>query len=188
MSNHLEGRGSLYSAAGDRRLGGLRDIYSRFHPKPPDADPLFRSVDADAKFAKRESHDGTAIEQTETCRSVTRIVNLDAHELFSQLCISANLVKIGPRRGVFLSVLRKTTPRIWRQWLDEQTESSGAVEVGLIDLSNQGACERIIWVDSSKNVGIRVQVQEQKWQRSLPVLMHTDEDQAVSYSLQLEGK
>lgn len=126
---------------------------------------------------------------------VSQTINLDVNELFSQLCVSANLVKVGPRRGVFLScidILRKTTPRIWRNWLaenaDEKAESSSTSDLRPTELPDDLNGERIIWVDTNKNVGIRVRVQERGWRRHIPVLVRKDEDQAVSYSLFLEGK
>ena len=121
---------------------------------------------------------------------VTQIISLDAHELFSQLCVSANLVKIGPRRGVFLScidLLRKTTPRIWRTWLAEKAKISSTSDSALGELQNDRDRTHVIWVDSQRNVGIRVRVRERRWYQGRPVLMYHDEDEAVSYSLELEG-
>ena len=122
---------------------------------------------------------------------VKQIINLDAHELFSQLCVSANLVKIGPRRGVFLNcidLLHKTTPRIWRTWLADKAEKAKISDLALTELQNHRDCDHVIWVDSQRNVGIRVRVRERRWCHHRPVLMYHDEDEAVSYSLELEGK
>lgn len=183
LSDEVEGQGSIYKAADkDGRLGRLRGIYSRFRPTRPDADPPFRSrFSGDTSESRTYSADFVR-EPSDPVEMVSQTINLDAHELFSQICVSANLVKVGPRRGVFLScidVLRKTTPRIWRHWLAQQ--SSGATK------ADQCEDERVIWVDKSRNVGIRARVEERRWRRNLPVLMHKDEDQAVSYSLELEG-
>lgn len=48
--------------------------------------------------------------------------------------------------------------------------------------------DKMLWVDQNKVVGLRVRVEEKKGRRDLPVLVHKDEDQAISYSLELEGK
>lgn len=102
-----------------------------------------------------------------------------------------SLVQEGPRRGVFLScvdVLKKTTPRIWRQWLANNVENSAGPSLETTDLSDERHCKRIVWVDSACNVGIRVHVKERQWRRNLPILVHRDEQQAASYSIELEGK
>lgn len=114
---------------------------------------------------------------------ISRTISMDSHELFSQLCISIAIVQMGPRRGVFLScidVLKKTTARIWKQWLAENSRHSK-------DSTNCFEPERLIWADHNRQVGLRVQVKEHKWQRDGPILQHNDEDQAVSYHLELKG-
>ena len=196
LCDDIEGEGSVYwSAGGKGRLGELRGIYSRFRPTRPDADPPLRSHPAGGAPGSRTYTASPAHERLGMTDWVTQTINLDVNELFSQLCVSANLVKLGPRRGVFLScidVLRKTTPRIWRNWLaenaDEKAESPSTSDLRPAELSNDLDGERILWVDTNKNLGIRVQVQERRWRRHTPVLMCKDEDQAVSYSLVLEGK
>lgn len=192
LSDEIEGEGFIYPRPEQNgRLGRLRGIYSRFRPTPPDADPPFRSHPAGDIPGSWSSLESPTHKPPEVIELVTQSINIDAQELFSQLCVSANLVRIGPRRGVFLScidVLRKTTPRVWRHWLAERAESSKTSNLGLTDLSNDRDSERIVWVDNNKNVGIRVRVQERRWRSNMPVLVHKDDDQAVSYSLELEGK
>lgn len=48
--------------------------------------------------------------------------------------------------------------------------------------------DEMLWVDQKKIIGLRVRVEERKRRRDLPILVHKDEDQAISYSLELEGK
>ncbi len=48
--------------------------------------------------------------------------------------------------------------------------------------------ERMVWMDSGKNVGIRVLVKERRSGRDLPLLISRDEDVAVSYAIEFEGK
>lgn len=122
---------------------------------------------------------------------VTHNVTLESHELFTQLSITAALVQTGPRRGVFLScidVIEKRTPRVWREWLAERAgkETSQSPAGGHNDLDDQS--NSIVWADQGKTLGLKVRVKQKMWRRDAPILIHRDEDQVVSYSLELEGK
>ena len=196
LSDELEGEDSMHSSSfKNGRLGELRSIYSRFRPTRPDADPPYYSHPAGDVPGSRTYSEISAQPSTDINEPVTQTINLDAHELFSQLCVSANLVKLGPRRGVFLScidVLRKTTSRIWREWLAENAskddENPATSRLELTELAKNSDCKQIIWIDSNKHFGIRVRVRERKWRRNMPILMRKDEDQAISYSMELEGR
>ena len=103
------------------------------------------------------------------------------------------VVQTGPRRGFFLSVenLMDKTQRIFRKWLAERAEATETHKVGGPgDVPNKLGCEadEILWVDHNKIVGLRVRVEERKGRRELPLLLHNDDHQAISYSLELEGK
>ncbi|KAL8746147.1 MAG: hypothetical protein Q9190_001810 [Brigantiaea leucoxantha] len=116
------------------------------------------------------------VKEKESAKSVTQNLTLDTHELFTQLSVTAALVQIGPRRGVFLSfidVVEKKTTRIWREWLAERAKDD--------------QLDATVWADQRKTLGLKVRVNEKRWKREAPVLIHKDEDQAVSYSLELEG-
>jgi hypothetical protein len=67
------------------------------------------------------------------------VVHLDSHELFSQFCTIANLVTVGPRRGLFLSVVNveDKVMRVWRAWLDERAQASRAEDAARKDMSQQ---------------------------------------------------
>lgn len=110
---------------------------------------------------------------------MTRTVQLESCELFSQLCTSVALVEVGPRRGVFLScvdILKKKTIRIWRQWLLENSYDPTGKASGCV-----------IWADQNQNVGLKVRVREIEGKNHVPVLQPQDENQAMSYQLDLEG-
>ena len=55
---------------------------------------------------------------------VSHILNLDSHELFSQLCVVTNLVQLGPRRGVFYAnvTIADGVVRILRKWLAQRVD------------------------------------------------------------------
>ena len=178
LSDSVEGQYPIHDVAVTvGHLSKLSEIYSRFRPTRPDADPPLRSHPAGDIPGSRTFLQDSAYEPSDGAEVVKQMVNLDAHELFSQLCVSASLVKLGPRRGVFsicADVLKKTTPRIWRHWLADRSTDNA-------ELSDDRECERIIWVDNRKNIGIRTRVREHTWQRDLPVLMHSRSFPSMSF-------
>ena len=144
--------------------------------------------------------------EQETEGLVSHSVHLDSHELFSQLCVVTNLVKLGPRRGVFYSFVNVAdgVVRIFRDWLAkrageasgrgldpkrESLEGNGEKDVSGMDIciADVQAEARTLWVDRRRNVGIRVRIKEKNWKRDVPVLLHRDEDPAVTYSMEYEG-
>ena len=103
------------------------------------------------------------------------------------------VVQTGPRRGFFLSVenLIDKTQRIFRNWLAERAETTEEPKKGASDdVTNFLGCkaDEILWIDLNKIVGLRVRVEERKGRKDLPILLHKDEDQAISYTLELQGK
>ena len=206
LSNDKEGEGSAYTLGdGIGHLGRLGGLYSRFRPIRPEAEQrVFRShpagdvpgrPDSSTMFGNQPSR----VDEATLCHEalVSHSVNLDSHELFSQLCVVTNLVQLGPRRGVFFSFVNVAdgVVRIWREWLADRARKDGK-ELSEIDSSDQ--CGRVsddahleartLWVDSRKNVGVRVRIKEREWRRDAPILLHRNEDPAVSYAMEYEGK
>ena len=105
---------------------------------------------------------------------VVHTLNLDADELFGQFCAYASLVRLGPRRGVFLSnvhIVRsgQGVMRVWKQWLQDraielwQQEQEAAVQMDRPSTTlwpTIGADKNIMWTDYRKNVGLRVAVRD----------------------------
>lgn len=103
---------------------------------------------------------------------VTHVINLDADELFGQFCAYANLVRLGPRRGVFLSTIpivesKQGWMRVWRYWLvDRARELYNNAEKEEMLLSRRptlacpdvGGDSTVLWTDDKKNVGLRFSV------------------------------
>ena len=186
---------------GIRELGTL---YSRFLPRSKDAesDPrVVRPHPAGDVPGSRTSPTPYSSSRSAQTDIITRAVSMESHELFSQLCVSASLVQVGPRRGVFLScmdVLKKTTTRMFRDWLGGKTRTSNDPDPNISEPSTNGTANkpsssseqsrRLMWVDPENNVGLRVLAHERKWMRNAPILIHQDEDQAISYSLELVGR
>jgi hypothetical protein len=133
-------------------------------------------------------------------KKIEHTINLDSHELFSQFCAIANLVKVGPRRGVFLSVVNveEKVMRVWREWLDERAkeytqlknrETRGRQNEDEAVLGCIADDKAILWTDHRRNVGLRVIIKERKWQSrdTGPILVEADEEQPVSYSVEING-
>lgn len=113
---------------------------------------------------------------------VSQDIHLESHELFSQLCTRANLVKSSPQRGLFHSCVSvgEGILRVWRDWLAEQaklSETGDKLVVGKGD---------VLWADSKRTVGLRVKVQERE---ALPIgpPLRAGEERDVSYTLYYEG-
>ena len=124
---------------------------------------------------------------------ISHRVNLEADELFTQLRFLASLVEIGPRRGFFMSIqniVEKKTTRIFRTWLAERAKKRNDTETSYSEASlstSPDEDDSILWMDLNRVAGLKVWVQERGWRNNIPILVHRDEDQAVSYSLELQG-
>ena len=193
-------------------LGKLGNLYSRFRPIKPEAEHrVFRSHIP----GNIPRHPGTStvlsiqhdVPSSEFEALVSHVMNLDSHELFSQLCVVTNLVQLGPRRGVFYAFANVAdgVVRIWRDWLAQRAGKDRGIDgevphkfSGEVDNSKEqiwvpavveevdtGA--RTLWVDKHKNVGIRVIIKQRNWRGDVPVILQSDEDPAVSYILEYEG-
>jgi len=126
------------------------------------------------------------------------MVSLESHELFSQLCTIANLVKAVPNVGFLLNCITigEGVIRIWRDWLAERAilphpkckSSLGTPSMSAAsEASSFDERERILWLDNGYNVGIRLRVIERE-DLGTPILMRLDEDPHVAYSIEFEGR
>ncbi|KAI4180843.1 MAG: hypothetical protein L6R41_006985 [Letrouitia leprolyta] len=201
LSNDREGHGSLYQDLKVER-GQLKHLYSRFKPSRAEASERSSSWahpagDVPGSRTNPIDQDSSLQEDKTLPDPVTHRVSLDAHELFTQLSITAALVQMGPRRGVFLSfidIIDKKTQRVWRNWLTERSKRSTNNENERQGDETEGTdieSDSIIWADQGKTLGLKVQVRETNFKKNAPILLHRDElgdeDLAVSYSLELRG-
>ncbi|KAJ9156425.1 F-box domain-containing protein [Pleurostoma richardsiae] len=154
-----------------RSLRALNSLYSRFRPVTQEENRRGRLRYPTAQSGGAST--GLAEE------AVMQDVNLDEGELFSQLCTVTNLVKVGPRRGLFLSHVNVSDGliRVWRHWLAERTARGPE--------SGEGEGESILWADTRKNVGLRFRVRENV-DATRPVIVGSDEDVAVRYTLEYQ--
>ncbi|MCJ1245005.1 hypothetical protein MMC30_002206 [Trapelia coarctata] len=211
LSSEIEGEGDAYDETnGMGRLGRLGGLYSRFRPIRPEMEQrVFRSHPAGDVPGHPGSStifpSGPSPTEQEPEGLVSHSVHLDSHELFSQLCVVTNLVQLGPRRGVFYSFVNVAdgVVRIFRNWLTSRAgetpgKASLASSENFEENGGKGFSEpesdihdthteaRMLWVDSRQNVGIRVRIKEMKWARDMPILLHQNEDPAVTYSMEYE--
>lgn len=189
------------------RLGEMHNMYSRFRPHRRELEgggrrvlPRPGDVPGSRTFpgTVQDRHQGETVKQT---------LGLEAHELFTQLVAQINLVKIGPRNGLFTCFVgvEEGVLRVWRDWLRDTAEKGRTSNV---DVSREPVEEigtgkgvvkvvaneeedlkdpQILWVSPLRNAGIRFNVRERKFRRDAPILIRSDEDAPVSYEIEYDG-
>ncbi|KAH8648746.1 hypothetical protein BGZ60DRAFT_390273 [Tricladium varicosporioides] len=159
-------------------LGKLSKLYSYFRPlKPDEHRRVLRQHPAGGWPALPPMGFVNKHEQL-----VCQDVHLDSHELFSQLVTTTNLVKLGPKPGVFMSsvTIGEGLTRVWRNWLADRTCcDTTPVEP---DIERQ---RKTLWADSTNRVGLKMNVVE-RTDIPQPIMLRRDEDPPVSYTLQYE--
>ncbi|KAF1982620.1 F-box domain-containing protein [Aulographum hederae CBS 113979] len=180
------------------QLGKMKNLYSSFRPhrRLPDG-PRPRHPAGDIPGSR--THVSSAAASSSTAArfdgvTVKQTLSLESHELFTQLCADSNLVRVGPRNGLFTSFVQveEGVVRVWRDWLAQMAGLEGETSIDGFSQSEQvlvddvGRNRHILWVDTLKNVGINVRVKERKWRRDTPILMEANEDDAVSYDIEYE--
>ena len=156
-------------------LASLANLYSRFRPALAEEHRRPRM-----RWPRRVTTSQTPPQEAD--ETATEEIHLDEAESFSQLCTVTNLVKVGPRHGLFLSLvnLNDGVVRVWRDWLSAAADGQHEGE--------QGSGQRgILWADASKTVGLRFRVQPSSAER-MPVLVGPGDEPAVSYTLTYQGK
>jgi hypothetical protein len=189
------------------RLAELRDLYSSFQPhrklaKPrtprrhPAGDIPGSRTHTIATMAARKA------QNSEEPEAVKQIVSLEGHELFTQLCAQVNLVRTGGRREYFSSFVEveEGVVRVFRDWLRNGAEDGlmrdhspewqydGKGKQKRSTVAAIQCDKRIKWIRDDKNVGIRTKVTERRWRRDMPILFHSDDEIAVSYDVEYQGK
>lgn len=202
LSDQYEGKGSLYEEVDTaKRLGRLTCLYSRFRPEvtieqmgtgariTPSS-----GMGPDCQIRKEESHvfwtrlTTTLIdlegEPGKENPAVTRPVNLEDFENFSQLCVVASVVKVVPGTDLLLSTIEVVdgVVRLFRDWLRDQGQRSSS------DAPSNSTDDSILWVDTGQNVGLKLRVrQKEVSQQQFPILIHRDEMPPASYEVDIEG-
>lgn len=177
----------LSKSGGTDRLGKLKTFYSHFRPLLPDEIHMSHRRRA-SSWGFDQSNSLTEIQSEYVCQNV----HLESHELFSQLCTLTNMVKEGPKPGIFLSCVKISggVIRVWRDWLAERYASSGKFSTlysrhNIMDEEEESR-RCLLWADPRENVGIRIRVMKKEDVES-PILAGPDDEASVSYTLQYEG-
>lgn len=206
LSSTHEGVGSLYEGCpgAGGKLAKLGALYSRFRPERPGVAgsmPLRRV--AGATYTQPVADQATqpiwANGGDGGSNKILHALNLDSCELFGQFCAYVNLVRLGPRRGVFLStvdVVQKGqgVMRIWKQWLrdraGEMIEDDGDAFGADLARSFTNTCPSvdsdrcILWTDCRRNVGLRVGVHDQHRDRQVE---GDPDDLPQNYVIEIRG-
>jgi hypothetical protein len=190
------------------RLEKMRNMYSRFRPHQRELEESGRRVvPRPGDIPGSRTFPGTAQDRYEG-ETVKQTLSLESHELFTQLVAQTNLVKIGPRHGLFTCFVdvEEGVLRVWKEWLADiaakgQQESASVMEetAGEVGKGKEAVGEvykekadmedrRILWVSSARNTGIRFNVKNRKFRRDTPILIRADEDMPVSYEIEYDRR
>ncbi|KAH9877065.1 hypothetical protein IAQ61_002428 [Plenodomus lingam] len=185
-------------------LGRMHGMYSRFRPHRRDLEPGGRRVMArPGDIPGSRTFPGT-VQDKGSGDIVKQILNLEAHELFTQLVAQTNLVKIAPRSGLFTAFVgvEEGVLRVWRDWLKDADTRCRDHPTATVQQPNkaegkgkavakedvEGAADlddpQILWVSPAKNTGLRFNVRPKKFRRDVPILIRSDEDLPVSYEIE----
>ena len=195
LKDEIGDHARIYEVADDQaaKKSTLERPYSHFRPTRKDPEPkIYRSHPAGDVPGSRTSEAANRFRKFSERSTVSQNISLEAHELFTQLHFLVAVVQTGPRPGLFLSVenLIDKTQRIFRTWLAERAEAienhKKCASNGVTDELGHEA-DRMLWIDQNRVVGLRLRVEERKGRKNLPIIYRKDEDQAISYSLELEG-
>ncbi|KAF2656878.1 F-box domain-containing protein [Lophiostoma macrostomum CBS 122681] len=189
------------------KVGELQKMYSRFRPHRRELERGGRRVrpPGDVPGSRTFPISGTASDRYEG-ETVKQILGLDGHELFTQLVAQSNLVKIGPRNGLFTSFveIEEGVVRVWREWLRDMASSSNskdgnAAQEVIEDVSKSKEAvrevedtrselnhDRVLWVSTAKNTGLKFNIKERKLRRDAPILIEVNEDMPVSYEVEYD--
>ncbi|KAF7595865.1 hypothetical protein BBP40_004358 [Aspergillus hancockii] len=192
LSNQYDGKGSLYEDVDTaQQLGRLGSLYSVFRPEV---------------IVEERSSGARLVPSTDNGEQpddlvVTRLINLEEYEDFSQLCVVVNIVKVMPGTNLLLSAVtvEEGVIRLFRDWLRDQAKkysesgqsNSAPRQIessnNIARSSSNEAHSRMLWVGQSKNVGLKVRIREDEHSNQyFPVLVRHDEEQSNTYMLAIE--
>ncbi|KAK0744838.1 hypothetical protein B0T21DRAFT_429713 [Apiosordaria backusii] len=162
----------FYDESSDSALrNSLGDVYSHFKPVLQDENRRPR-----ARYPRRLSQQPQPEQNEEEPIIPHQDIYLDEDESFSQLCVITNLVKLGPKPGLFLSHvnLSEGLVRLKRNFLSAASSS------------NRTSQSEILWADTKQTIGLKFKVEEKDTGIERPVLVAEGEELPVAYRLQFE--
>lgn len=160
------------------KSGCLKGVYSHFRPVLPEENRRGRERHPRRRRSQQQQQEEAAADVKQAETRYAQDIYLDSGELFSQLCTVTNLVRLGPKPGMFLSHVNVSDGliRVWRDWLAARAaeEGSGSEE------------DALLWADPAHTVGLRFRVTEKDIRSEHPVLVASDEELPVAYRLEFE--
>ncbi|KXJ88170.1 hypothetical protein Micbo1qcDRAFT_166810 [Microdochium bolleyi] len=184
----------------DASLTKLKSLYSRFRPRGPPREDRASAWRNRRFSATSMSSTSTPVDEDgdDDGRDLSHDLFLDSGELFSQLCTQTSIIKVDPKRKLFLSIASVTEGviRVWREWLQVQSQLSSATPATTpaqpstsTVLAKRSADDKhsvILWTDVlTENVGIKFRVVE-KEVKDAPVLVGPNDEPPVAYTLEYE--
>ncbi|KAK4652240.1 hypothetical protein QC762_609390 [Podospora pseudocomata] len=157
----------FYDESSDSALrNSLGEVYSHFKPVLQDENRRPRM-----RYPRRRPEREEEEEKTDPHQDIY----LDADEGFSQLCVITNLVKLGPKPGLFLSHVNISEGliRLKRNFLATAS-------------SNRTAESEVLWADTKQTIGLKFKIEEKDTGIERPVLVAEGEELPVAYRLQFE--
>jgi hypothetical protein len=213
-----EGLDSLLSDIQDEKqyLGQVKKfgtLFTRFRPESNEPEFKVKQRHPAGDVPGSRTYQDTTIRPADLDKDnvVRDIVNVDAHELFSQLTTVAYLGRRESTRGLLCSLqeVAEGTIRVWRDWLSRHCESRSFTDNSMVvihhgsESSDQEARSdsvtgtgdpkknsQVLWINTrGEDVGIKFKVKRQKQRATnLPLMYTSDIELAVSYVIEFEGK
>jgi len=201
--SQYDGSGPRASCVG--QLGEMHNMYSHFKPHRRHLETGGRRVlPRPGDILGSRTFPGT-VQDTGDDETVKQTLSLDTGELFTQVVAQVNLVKIGPRNGLFTCFVgvEDDVMRVWREWL-RNTAAKGPAPSHIITqqpvkLAGKGRSvahgvdeididdARILWVNEAKNTGLKFNVRERRHRSDVPILIRNDEDIPATYEIEYLG-
>lgn len=170
-------------------LGHLKGLYSHFRPTIPESEPRPRRPHPAGEIVVPDPDPDPEDANTEKATSElpSQLITLESHELFSQLVTVANLVKVGPKRGLFLScvTIGEGVLRVWREWLEAIAVPKSTTPETIVDVDGKKE-RRTIFLDRREDVGVRLKVYEREDLNVEPVIRAIGEDVAAVWEVEYE--
>jgi hypothetical protein len=214
-----EGLDSLLSDIQDEKqyLGQVKKfgtLFTRFRPESNEPEFKVKQRHPAGDVPGSRTYQDTTIRPTDPDKDnvVRDTVNVDAHELFSQLTTVAYLGRRESTRGLLCSLqeVAEGTIRVWRDWLSRHCESRSFTDNSMVVIhhvsespdqqkarsdSVTGTCDpkknsQVLWINTrGEDVGIKFKVKRQNQRATnLPLMYSSDIELAVSYVIEFEGK
>ena len=118
---------------------------------------------------------------------VKRNVFLESYDNFSQFMFSTSLVQLGPAKGVFnalAEVMDRQTIRIFRSWLAQRARETAKASDAELPIT----APQQLWVDNDQTARLDIGVEELRWRGNAPILIGAEEDEAMTYSLEIRSE